>query len=164
MRPGVADAIVSTFTRAEIHVPAIPYTLSLGNRIGYIPLQTFNENAADNLAAAVKQLESHGARGLIIDMRGDPGGILEQSLAIANMFLPQGSLLAAVKYREGPAQTEQARMSPIAPTIPLIVMTDDRTASAAEIVTGALQDHDRALVVGQTSFGKGLVQIGRAHV
>lgn len=158
MRPGVTEPIIGTFTRAEIHVPAIPYTLSMGNKIGYIPLQVFNENAADNLAAAVKEFQSRGARGLIIDMRGDPGGILEQSLAIGNMFLPQGSLLAAVKYREGPPQTEQARMAPIAPTIPVIVMTDERTASAAEIVTGALQDHDRALVVGQTSFGKGLVQ------
>jgi len=157
-RPGVTEPIVATFTRAIVHIPAVPYTLTLGNKIGYIPLQQFNENAADNVAAAVKQFQSQGARGLIIDMRGDPGGILDQSLEIANMFLSQGSLLAAVKGREGPTQVENAKVAPIAPTIPIIVMTDDRTASASEIVTGALQDHDRALVVGQTSFGKGLVQ------
>ena len=157
-RPGVAAPITANFTRAEIHIPAVPYTLSFGNKIGYIPLQQFNENAAENVATAVKRFQAQGARGIIIDMRGDPGGILTQSLEIANMFLPQGSQIAAVKGREGPPQVETAKAVPIAPTIPLIVMTDERTASASEIVTGALQDHDRALVVGQTSFGKGLVQ------
>ncbi len=157
-RPGVPDPIVGAFTRAVIHIPAVPYTLSLNDKIGYIPLQQFNENAAENMEAAVKRFQAAGARGIIIDMRGDPGGILDQSLDIANMFLPQGSLIASVKGREGASQIENAKDTPIAPTIPIIVMTDDRTASAAEIVAGALQDHDRALVVGSTSFGKGLVQ------
>jgi carboxyl-terminal processing protease len=157
-RPGVMSLINGTFTRAIINVPAVPYTITLGNKIGYIPLQQFNENAADNVLAAVKKLQDQGARGIIIDLRGDPGGILEQSLKIANMFLPQGQLLASVKGREGPIQVEMAKAAPVAPTIPMVVMTDDRTASASEIVAGALQDHDRALVVGQTSFGKGLVQ------
>jgi len=157
-RPGVTSLINGTFTRAIINVPAVPYVITLGNKIGYIPLQQFNENAADNVLAAVKKLQDQGARGIIIDLRGDPGGILEQSLKIANMFLPQGQLLASVKGREGPIQVEMAKAAPVAPTIPLVVMTDDRTASASEIVAGALQDHDRALVVGQTSFGKGLVQ------
>ena len=95
---------------------------------------------------------------MILDLRGDPGGILTQSLEIANMFLQPGQQIAAVKGREGPTQIESAKAAPIAPTIPLVVLTDERTASASEIVAGALQDHDRALVVGQTSFGKGLVQ------
>jgi carboxyl-terminal processing protease len=157
-RAGVATPITGTFTRAIINVPAVPYTITLGNKIGYIPLQQFNENAADNVQAAVKRLEDQGVRGIILDMRGDPGGILEQSLKVANTFLPQGQLLASVKGREGPIQIEMAKAAPLAPTVPLVVMTDDRTASASEIVAGALQDHDRALVVGQTSFGKGLVQ------
>jgi len=157
-RPGVAEPIVGSFTRALIHIPAVPYTLSLNNKIGYIPLQQFNENASENTLAAVKKFQAQGAKGIIIDMRGDPGGILDQSLEIANMFLPQGSLIAAVKGREGASQIENAKDAPVAPTIPIIIMTDDHTASASEIVTGALQDHDRALVVGQTSFGKGLVQ------
>jgi carboxyl-terminal processing protease len=157
-RPGVAAPINATFTRAIINVPAVPYTISFSNKIGYIPLQQFNENAADNVQAAVQKLEAEGARGIILDMRGDPGGILEQSLRVANTFLPQGQLLATVKGREGPMQIETAKATPIAPTVPLVVMTDERTASASEIVAGALQDHDRALVVGQTSFGKGLVQ------
>ena len=157
-RAGVTAPINGTFTRAQIHIPAVPYTLTLGDKIGYIPLQQFNENAAENTAAALKQLQAQGARGAIIDMRGDPGGILTESLDIANMFLQPGQQIATVKSREGPTEAYTAKATPIAPTIPLIILTDDRTASAAEIVTGALQDHDRALVVGQTSFGKGLVQ------
>lgn len=157
-RPGVDQPINGQFTRALIHIPAVPFTLTLNDKIGYIPLQQFNENAAENMEAAVKQFQAQGAKGIIIDMRGDPGGILTESLEIANMFLPQGSLIAAVKGREGPSETDVAKAAPIAPSIPIIIMTDDRTASASEIVTGALQDHDRALVVGQTSFGKGLVQ------
>ena len=157
-RQGVPTPITATFTRAIINVPAVPYVITLGNKIGYIPLQQFNENAADNVQAAIKKLQDQGARGVILDMRGDPGGILEQSLKVANTFLPQGQLLASVKGREGPIQIEMAKLAPLAPSIPLVVMTDDRTASASEIVAGALQDHDRALVVGQTSFGKGLVQ------
>jgi carboxyl-terminal processing protease len=156
-RPGVATPIDANFTRAIIHIPAVPYTLTFGNKIGYMPLQQFNENAADNVAAAVRQFEANGDRGIIIDMRGDPGGILTQSLEIANMFLRSGQQIANVRYRDT-TEDYVARATPIAPTIPIIVLTDDRTASAAEIVTGALQDHDRALVVGQTSFGKGLVQ------
>ncbi len=158
VRPGVATPIEAHFTRAVINIPAVPFTLSFGNKIGYIPLLQFNENASDNVQEAVKRFEGAGARGLIIDMRGDPGGILDQALDIANMFVKQGSLIASVKGREGPAQIENAKGAAIAPTIPIVILTDDRTASAAEIVTGALQDHDRALVVGQTTFGKGLVQ------
>src|SRR5262249_46899001 len=145
-------------TRAEIHIPAVPYTLSFDNKIGYIPLQQFNENAAENLAAAVKRFQAQNARGIIIDLRGDPGGILTESLEIANMFLGQGQQIASVKGREGAQENYAAKIAPIASTIPLVILTDERTASASEIVAGALQDHDRALVVGQTSFGKGLVQ------
>jgi len=157
-RPGVPTPITATFTRAEIHIPAVPYTLSLGNKIGYIPLQQFNENASENVIDALKQLQAQGARGVILDMRGDPGGILQESLDIANLFLKQGQEILAVRTREGPPDVETATNQPLAPSIPLVVMTDERTASASEIVAGALQDHDRALVVGQTSFGKGLVQ------
>jgi carboxyl-terminal processing protease len=157
-RPGVASPINGTFTRQIIHIPAVPYTLSLGNKIGYIPLQVFNENASENVADALKKLQAQGARGVIIDMRGDPGGILTESLDIANMFLRPGQQIATVKGRQGEAEAYTAKAAPIAPTIPLVILTDERSASASEIVTGALQDHDRALVVGQTSFGKGLVQ------
>jgi carboxyl-terminal processing protease len=157
-RPGVPSPINANFTRAIIHIPAVPYTLSLSNKIGYIPLQAFNDNAYDNVSAAVKKLQAEGARGIILDMRGDPGGILKQSEQVANLFLKQGQQILAVRGREGAPEVDVAEAAPLAPTIPLIVMTDEHTASASEIVAGALQDHDRALVVGQTSYGKGLVQ------
>ena len=157
-RPGVATLINANFTRQEIHIPAVPYTLTLGNKIGYILLQQFNENAASDLSGAVKRFEAQGARGLIIDLRGDPGGILTESLDIANMFLQQGQQMASVKGRSGAQENYVAKAAPLAPTIPMVILTDERSASASEIVTGALQDHDRAMVIGQTSYGKGLVQ------
>ena len=92
VRPGVAEPIHGTFTRAQVRIPAVPFTLALnGDKIGYIPLQQFNANASDNMEAAIKRFQAAGAKGLIIDLRGDPGGILDQSTEIANMFLPQGS-------------------------------------------------------------------------
>lgn len=157
-RPGVAQPIQATFTRAIIHIPAVPYTLVMGEKVGYIPLQAFNENAADDMAAAIKRLQAEGVHGIVIDERGNPGGILDQSLSIANMFLKNGQEIASTRGREGTTQEYTAKGAPLAPNIPLVVLTDDHTASAAEIVAGALQDHDRVLVVGQTSFGKGLVQ------
>jgi carboxyl-terminal processing protease len=172
-RAGVATPIKSTFTRAIIHVPAIPFTLLLGPdpscatpaakasvcKVGYIPLQAFNENAADNLLTALKDLRQQGVKGFVIDERGNPGGILDQSLSIANMFLQEGQEIASMKGRDASQEQHfKAKGAPVSATQPLIVLTNDNTASASEIVAGALQDHDRALVLGQTSFGKGLVQ------
>jgi carboxyl-terminal processing protease len=157
-RPGIAQPIEHTFTRAEIHVPAVPFSLMLDNRIAYIPLQTFNETAADELQNAVDQLLKQGAKGIILDLRNNPGGILEQGLASADLFLKDGQEIASVRTRQGPPQVYNARGSEHILNPPLVVLVDGYSASAAEIVTGALQDHDRALVVGTTSFGKGLVQ------
>jgi carboxyl-terminal processing protease len=157
-RPGVATPINLTFRRAIIHVPAVPYTLTMNGDVGYIPFTIFNENAAHDVQQAVQSLSAKGVHGIIIDMRGNPGGILTQSLEIANEFLKQGQEIASVKGRDSLKETYNAEHAPLAPAVPLIIMVNGNTASAAEIVTGALQDHDRALVVGQTSFGKGLVQ------
>ncbi|MEO7965358.1 MAG: S41 family peptidase [Gemmatimonadaceae bacterium] len=157
-RPTVVEPIKSTFTRAIIHVPAVPYAISF-DKIGYIPLQSFNEASTRDIAEAVRNLTTkEGARGLILDLRGNPGGFLDQALSISNLFLKEGTEIASVRGRSNEAQTYQAREKPIAPDIPLVILTDQYTASAAEIVAGALQDHDRALILGTTSFGKGLVQ------
>jgi carboxyl-terminal processing protease len=156
-RPGVAQPIEMQFTRAIIHVPAIPYGITFGG-VGYVPLQSFNENAASELEEAIRSVTSRGAKGVIIDLRGNPGGILEQSLTVSNLFLRSGLEIASVRSRTGDAQSYVARGQPTLPTTPLIVLTDERAASASEIVAGALQDHDRAVIVGQTTFGKGLVQ------
>jgi carboxyl-terminal processing protease len=157
-RPGVAEPIKTSFTRAIIRVPAVPYAIAFDN-IGYIPLQSFNEASTRDIAEAVRTLTTkNGVKGLILDLRGNPGGFLDQALTISNLFLPQGTQIASVRGRGGEAQVYTAREQPIAPTVPLVILTDQYSASAAEIVAGALQDHDRALILGTTSFGKGLVQ------
>ncbi len=157
-RPSVPEPIKSTFTRAIIHVPAVPYAITF-DKIGYVPLQGFNETSTQEVAAAVRNLITEkGAKALILDLRGNGGGFLDQSLAISNLFLPQGTELASVRGRNQDNQTYTAREKPLAADVPMVILTDQYTASASEIVAGALQDHDRALILGTTSFGKGLVQ------
>ncbi len=157
-RPGVPEPIATTFTRQVIHIPAVPYAIVLDNRVGYVPVQRFNETAADEVHDAVARLQKEGAKGVILDMRGNPGGILDQSITMSNLFLRPGQEIVSVRGRVGDPQGYGTRGAPAFPTIPVTVLTDEYTASASEIVAGALQDHDRALVVGTTSFGKGLVQ------
>ncbi|MEX2110327.1 MAG: S41 family peptidase [Gemmatimonadaceae bacterium] len=157
-RSGVPALIPITFTRALISIPAVPYAMMLDGRIGYILLRVFNESARDDLESSIKRLSREGAKGLILDLRNNPGGILDQSLTVSNLFLRKGLQISSIRGRSGENQRFAASDEPVAPTIPLIVLTDGRSASASEIVAGALQDHDRALIMGTTSFGKGLVQ------
>ena len=97
-------------------------------------------------------------KGLVLDLRSNPGGYLEQALEMSNLFLNQGQEIVSVRGRNVDPQVYVARQKPVAPTVPLVILTDQFSASASEIVAGALQDHDRALLIGTTSFGKGLVQ------
>jgi carboxyl-terminal processing protease len=157
-RPGVTEPIKMTFTREVIHVPAVPYAIMLDNRIGYIVLQRFNESASDDVERSIRNLTRQGARSIVLDLRTNPGGILEQSLDVTNLFLRRGQQILSVRGRVGNPLDYAASNDPVFPTAPLVVLTDEQSASASEIVAGALQDHDRALVVGQTTFGKGLVQ------
>src|SRR3954463_5310720 len=157
-RTGVSEPIAVTFTRANVRIPAVPFAIMLDGKIGYIPLQQFNETATDELDASIKRLSAEGAKGLVVDLRGNGGGYLDQSATVANLFLNKGQEVSSVRGRAGFQEVLNATDNPIAPQIPLIVLTDGRTASASEIVAGALQDHDRAVIVGTTSFGKGLVQ------
>jgi carboxyl-terminal processing protease len=157
-RPGVIEPIKLSFRRATIHVPAVAYSAQFGDHIGYIPLQTFNENTAEEVTAAAEALEKAGAKGLVLDLRDNGGGIVEQSLAVASLFLKEGQPIASVRGRNTPEEIARATSMHLPTQLPLVVLTDGGTASASEIVSGALQDHDRALVLGTTSFGKGLVQ------
>jgi carboxyl-terminal processing protease len=157
-RPGVPQPIKIEFTRAVIHVPAVPYTLMLDHTVGYILLQQFNETAAQDVAKAARDLQQRGARSIILDERGNPGGYVDQAFALAGLFLQPGRDVLSVRTRDGQVQADSTSGTPEFGSVPLVVLTDPSTASAAEIVAGALQDHDRALIVGQTSFGKGLVQ------
>ena len=157
-RPGVAEPIKLHFTRRLIHIPAVAYTSMFGDHVGYIPLQTFNENAAEEVQKAVDQLSKQGAKGIVLDMRDNGGGIVEQALETSSLFLREGQEIASVRSRSQPIEVLRSTGRHRADTIPLVVLLDGGSASATEIVAGALQDHDRALVLGTTSFGKGLVQ------
>jgi carboxyl-terminal processing protease len=158
-RTGVTDPIALRFTRAIIHVPAVPFSIMLDGKIAYIPLQQFNEDASEDMEASLGRLvRTGGAKGIVLDLRDDPGGILDQALSVSNMFLHEGQQLVSVRGRNTPPQIYTAREHPLIPDVPLIVLVNGGSASASEIVAGALQDHDRALIVGTTSFGKGLVQ------
>jgi carboxyl-terminal processing protease len=157
-RPGLPQPIEHAFTRAEIRIPAVPYALMLDDHIAYIPLQQFNETASDELRAAVTRLQNAGATRIILDLRGDPGGILDQALSVGSLFLADGQFLLSVRTREGPPQVYNSRGSQHITGVPLVALVDGYSASASEIVAGALQDQDRALLVGTRSYGKGLVQ------
>lgn len=157
-RPDVPEPIKLTFKRAQVHVPAVPYATMVGDHIGYIPLQTFNENTAEEVEAAATKLVSQGAKGIVLDLRDNGGGIVEQALAVSSLFLKDGQPIVNVRGRNTPDETARSSSEHLASQPPLIILQDGNSASASEIVAGALQDHDRALVLGTTSFGKGLVQ------
>jgi carboxyl-terminal processing protease len=157
-RAGVSVPIEVTFTRAVIKVPAVPFTQLLDGNIGYIPIQRFNEVAAQHVEEAIRELRAQGAQAFILDLRGNPGGSLEESLKISNLFLQPGQELARVQHRGRTAEVYHANQRSIIGTERLVVMVNGGSASASEIIAGSLQDHDRGLVIGTTTFGKGLVQ------
>ena len=149
----------TTLTRGSIEVKAVPFYQLLADGSGYIVLSQFNRNASSETAAALQDLKKQGADRIILDLRGNPGGLLSEAINVSNIFLPKGELVtstrsAVEKYNQEFFTTKQ----PIDPTIPLVVVINSRSASASEIVAGALQDLDRAVIVGARSFGKGLVQ------
>jgi carboxyl-terminal processing protease len=145
-------------TRSEIHIPAVPYAMMLEGQVGYIPIVRFNETSAEETREAARRLMSRGAKGLVLDLRGNGGGIVDQAVAISGYFLRPGAEVMRVRGRAGQTRTFVSRERPLSTSLPLVVLVDGQTASASEIVAGALQDHDRALIVGTTSFGKGLEQ------
>ncbi|HEX7050035.1 MAG TPA: S41 family peptidase [Longimicrobiales bacterium] len=157
-RPGAETSIDVRMTRAEIHIPAVPYATLLDDGAGYIPLLQFSESAAEEVEAAVRRLVDEGATGLVLDLRGNGGGILDEAIAIAGLFLPRGTPVARQWERVRSEMVYRSPAEPLAPDLPLVVLIDQWSASASEIVAGALQDHDRALLIGARSFGKGLVQ------
>jgi carboxyl-terminal processing protease len=157
-RPGVAEPIAVRLRRAVIRIPAVPYATMLESGMGYIPLLQFNETAAQEVSASARRLVAEGARGLVLDLRGNGGGLVSDAVEIAGLFLPRNALIAEQRERGQSTQRYVSRSSPLVPTLPLVVLVDGGSASASEIVAGALQDHDRAVVIGSPTFGKGLVQ------
>ena len=161
-RPGVREPIHMAFTRAKIHVPAVPYAMMLDHGVGYIPLQRFSDSAGVEVGEAIALLRKQGAKGFVLDLRGNPGGSLLQAISVSERFLTPGQQVVAVRYRDRDPDIglagSFAGTGALRAGEPVVVLVDGGAASAAEIVAGALQDHDRALVVGTTSYGKGVVQ------
>lgn len=144
-----------TITRAKIQVPNTESEL-LDDDIGYVRLYSFNERAEEDLKKALEKLEDQGAKGFILDLRDNPGGLLSESADVASLFIEDG-MIVTVEDREG--TVEEYRASGKTTTdAPLVVLVNGDSASASEIVAGALQDHGRATIVGETTFGKGSVQ------
>ncbi len=158
-RPGMASRIPLTVAREAIHVRAVRRTIMLPGSIGYLDVNEFSEVVTAELAAAVDSLVKQGMTGLVLDLRGNPGGLLDQGVAVADLFLDPGQAIVTVRARgaEGTRVFADEKVQPW-PTLPIVVLVNGGSASASEIVAGALQDHDRAVIVGSPSFGKGSAQ------
>jgi carboxyl-terminal processing protease len=137
----------------------VPFFGKIDEKTGYIALTQFNKKAAFETKEALEQLKKEGVEKLVLDLRGNPGGLLNEAVSICNLFLPKDEIIVTTKSRiEKHNNTYKTTRDPIDATIPLVVIVDGKSASASEIVAGALQDLDRAVVLGSRSYGKGLVQ------
>src|ERR1044071_3372039 len=158
-RTGYDNLIDLNVTRDEIHIPTVPAAVMLDATTGYIKLRDFGENTDQELGRALKDLSGKGMRRVVFDLRGNPGGALDQAIRVANRFLPRGDMIVYTRGRVANSDqdyraTEQSDYL----NVPMITLVNRNSASASEIVSGALQDHDRSLIVGETTFGKALVQ------
>lgn len=159
MRPGMDQPLTFRIIRDEIHVRSVPSSYMVNDKVGYVELTVFSESSTEELRSAINQLRAQGMKALILDMRANPGGLLDQGATISDLFLERGDLIVETKGRVAREnQRAVARDPDEFPNMPIAVLVGPGTASAAEIVAGALQDHDRALVVGRTTYGKGSVQ------
>jgi carboxyl-terminal processing protease len=158
-RVGVDKPIEYKLTRAAIHIRSVQIAMMLDDRVGYVSLNPVNESSAREVAAAVDSLIKQGMKSLVFDLRGNPGGLLDQGVAVSDLFLDPGKEIVATRGR-APGSTREFRDGKVQrwPNVPIVVLANAFSASAAEIIAGALQDHDRALIVGTPTFGKGLVQ------
>ncbi|SEK79470.1 carboxyl-terminal processing protease [Aquimarina amphilecti] len=146
-------------TREEIEVKAVPFSTLLDDNTGYIVLSKFNNKASLETIAALKDLKAKGADKIILDLRGNPGGLLSEAINVTNIFVPKGELITTTKSVVKKYNKEYfTKKTPIDTDIPLVVLVNGRSASASEIVAGSIQDLDRGVVIGARSFGKGLVQ------
>lgn len=158
-RAGMSKPLTLTLTRADIHHSAVRRAAVLPSRVGYVALSVFSDSTARELARTTDSLVAAGAASLILDLRSNPGGLLDQGIGVADLFLDRGTRVVSTRGRD-PAEikvyldTAAQRWA----KLPIVLLVDDKTASAAEVVAGALQDHDRAVIMGATTYGKGSVQ------
>lgn len=159
VRAGIDEPIPFRLVREEIQVKSVRTSYLMDDNVGYIELRVFSEHTTSELRTAIEDLRKQGMKGLIIDVRGNPGGLLDQAISTSDLFLNRGQPVSELRGRVASMnQRFVAQSGDQYPGLPVVVLTGPQTASAAEILAGSLQDHDRALVVGQTTFGKGLVQ------
>lgn len=158
-RPGTHLFKTFTLTRAVINVPSVKDTRVLDGNIGYVRMLQFGEDTAADLQAALDELESQGVKALVLDLRSNPGGLLASAVEVAQKFLRKGDLIVFTRTRDGRIdRSYSARPRKAFPKVPMAILINGYSASASEIVAGALQDHHRAVLVGEKSFGKGSVQ------
>src|SRR6476661_7652023 len=158
-RAGITDPIKYRLTRAQIHMRSVPPGTMFNPGVGYISLNPVSETSAEELRQEIVAMKGKGMKSLILDLRGNPGGLLDQGVKVADLFLDTRQEIVSTRGRARGSTKEffdEARQ--VWPDLPIIILVNDGTASAAEIIAGALQDHDRAVVVGAPTFGKGLVQ------
>jgi carboxyl-terminal processing protease len=155
-RPGVPRPFSVILHRAAVHEPAVQPGLLIGDGIGYLAVMAMTSQAAAELAAEIDALSTQGMRGLVIDLRGNPGGLVEEGGRIADLFLDPGQTIATLNGRR--SQLFRSNRPQRWPGLSLALLVDGSTTSAAEVVAAALQDHDRAIIVGTPTFGKGVVQ------
>jgi carboxyl-terminal processing protease len=157
-RVGYNEPINFTVTRDEIPKHSVDLDFDVKPGVGYIKLSGFNETTDSELSAALKDLDATKLDGLVLDLRGNPGGLLNEAVAVSDMFLDKNELIVSHHGRASAERRYYAVRGNRGVTVPLVVIVNGGSASASEIVTGAIQDHDRGMVVGEQSFGKGLVQ------
>ena len=160
-RAGIDKAITYKLTRATIHIRSVDprITMMLDDRVGYIALSPVSESSTRDVAQAIDTLLKQGMKSLIFDLRGNPGGLLDQGVAVSDLFLDPGKAIVETRGRAPGSSHEFSDTKPQQwPRLPIVVIVNGGSASAAEIIAGALQDHDRAVLIGTPTFGKGLVQ------
>jgi len=158
MREGLKEPFEVTIIRQRIEIPIIE-TKWLDEDIAYVRLREFNAVAPDKLRDTLREMLARNPRGLIFDLRGNPGGLLSSAVDVGSLFLPKDTVLLLERFRDGTEQRYTTRGRPVALDIPLVVLVNGATASASEIVAGAIQDHGRGVLIGEKTFGKGSVQM-----
>ncbi|MFT4757082.1 MAG: carboxyl-terminal processing protease [Cyclobacteriaceae bacterium] len=158
-RFGKETPIDLTVKRAKIIISNVTYSGMYDDEVGFIRLSEFTTNAGKEVTESLNDLKSKGAKSIILDLRGNPGGLLSEAVNVANVFIPKGKEIVSTKGKSAAvAQVYKALYNSVEPDMPLAVLTSNGSASAAEIVSGAIQDYDRGILVGKKTFGKGLVQ------
>ncbi|CAN5653773.1 hypothetical protein BH23GEM1_BH23GEM1_09150 [soil metagenome] len=159
-RANFAEPLTLSFTRGRVHQNAVRREAILAPGVGYIDLKVFTDSTADEVERAVRSLTAAGMKTLILDLRVNPGGLLAQGVRVADLFLDRGDPIIRIRGRTPDANRDFVdSVAQSWPQLPLVVLVDGRSASAAEIVAGALQDHDRAAIIGQPTYGKGSAQV-----